>query len=87
MVDEEDAEEVVDLTLVPVGALEEGHDGGDGGRLVGVGLDADARVVADGEEVVDDLEALRARGVVGGCDGADLRELGGGVVCFVLMLF
>lgn len=81
MVDEEDAKEVVDLALEPVGALVEGHEGLDGRRLVGVRLDADARVVADGEGVVDDLEALGARGVVGGCDGADLRELGGGVIC------
>lgn len=82
VVDEEDAEEVVDLALEPVGALVEGHERLDGRRLVGVRLDADARVVADGEGVVDDLEALRARGVVGGCDGADLRELGGGVICW-----
>lgn len=86
VVDEEDAEEVVDLALVPVGALVEGHDGGDRRGLVGVGLDTDAGVVADGEEIVDDLEALRAGGVVGGCDGADLGELGGGVVCVWLAI-
>jgi hypothetical protein len=78
--DEEDAEQVVDLALVPVGAIIERGDAGDGGDLVGVGLDADAGVVADAEEVVDDLEALVAGGIVGGRDGAALGELGSGVI-------
>lgn len=78
--DEEDTEHVVDLTLVPVGTVVEACDGGYGRSLVGVGLDADARVVADGEHVVDDLEALVAGRVVDGGDVADLCEFGGGVV-------
>lgn len=78
--DEEDTEHVVNLTLVPVGAVVEGCDGGYGRGLVGVGLDADTRVVADGEHVVDDLEALVAGRVVDSGDVADLCELGGGVV-------
>lgn len=80
VVREEHTEEVVYLTLVPVGTVVEGCDGWHGRRLVGVGLDADARVVANGEQVVDDLEALVAGGVVDGGDVADLGELGGGVV-------
>lgn len=36
--------------------------------------------MADGEQVVDDFEALVAGGVVDGGDVADLGELGGGVV-------
>jgi hypothetical protein len=36
--------------------------------------------VADGQEVVDDLEALVAGGEVAGSDGADLGELGSRVV-------
>jgi hypothetical protein len=36
--------------------------------------------VADGEQVVDDLEALVAGRVVDGSDVADLSELGCGVV-------
>jgi hypothetical protein len=78
--DEEDTEHVVDLTLVPVGTVVEACDGGYGRGLVGVGLDADARVVADGEHVVDDLEALVAGRVVDSGDVADLCEFGGGVV-------
>lgn len=77
---EEDAKKIVGFALVPVGAVKEGRDGRNGRRLVGVGLDADAGVVADRKQVVDDLEALLAGGIVGGRDGADLGELGGGVV-------
>ena len=36
--------------------------------------------MADGEQVVDDLETLVAGRVVDGSDVADLGELGGGVV-------
>jgi hypothetical protein len=78
--DEEDAEHVVDLTLVPVGTVVETCDGRYWRCLIGVGLHADARVVADGEQVVDDLEALVAGRVVDGSDIADLGELGCGVV-------
>ena len=80
VVDEEDTEHVVNLTLVPVGTVVKACDGGYGRGLVGVGLDADARVVADGEHVVDDLETLVAGRVVDSGDVADLCELGGGVV-------
>lgn len=52
---EEDTVHVPDLTLVPVGTVEEGHGRRNGGGLVGVGLDADALLVGDGQEVVDDL--------------------------------
>lgn len=44
---EEDTEQVVYFTLVPVGAIVEVADRGHGCRFVGVSLDADARVVAD----------------------------------------
>lgn len=77
---EEDTEHVVDLTLVPVGTVVEGCDGGDGRGLVGVGLHANAGVVADGKHVVDNLEALVAGWVIDGGDVADLGELGGCVV-------
>ena len=46
---EENAKEVVDFAFVPVGAVVETCDGGYGGCFVGVGLDADARIVSDGE--------------------------------------
>jgi hypothetical protein len=77
---EEDAEEIVDLSLVPVGSVEEADDAGDGGDLVGVGLDADPGVVADAQEVVDDLESLVTGGEVDCGDGADCGELGSSVV-------
>jgi len=78
--DEEDTEHVVDLTLVPVGTVVETCDGWYGRCLVGIGLHANARVVADREQVVDDLETLVAGRVVDGGDVADLGVLGGGVV-------
>lgn len=58
---EEDAVHVPDLTLVPVGTVEDGDSRGNGGGLVGVGLDADALLVGDREEVVDDLGLLEPR--------------------------
>lgn len=77
---EEDTEHVVDLTLIPVGSVVETCDGGYGRCLVGVGLHANARVVADGEQVVYNLETLVAGRVVDGSDVADLGVLGSGVV-------
>ena len=77
---EEDTEQVVDLTLVPVCAVVQTAKRRDGSGLVGVGLDANTGVVADGKHVVDNLEALVAGGVVDSGDVADLGEFGGGVV-------
>lgn len=77
---EEDTKEVVDFTLVPVCAIVEGCDGGYRRCLVGVALDADARVVADRKHVVNDLKALVACGIVDCGDVADLGELGSGVI-------
>lgn len=78
--DEEDAEQIVDLALVPVGAVVEIAQTGHGGGLVGICLDPQARVVADAEHVVDDLEALVLGGVVDCGDVGDLGVLGSGVV-------
>jgi hypothetical protein len=77
---EEDTEQVVDLTLVPVGTIVEPAKRRNGSGLVGVGLDADTGVVTDGEHVVDNLEALVAGRVVDSGDVADLGEFGGSVV-------
>lgn len=85
VVGEVDTKQVVNLTLIPVGTVEERSDAGNGGGLVGVGLDTDTGVVADTEEVVDDLESLVSGRVVGSGDVADLGELGRGVVCVVLV--
>jgi len=76
----EDTEQVVDFTLVPVGTVVETANRRDGSGLVGVGLDADTGVVADGKHVVDNLEALVAGRVINSGDVADLGELGGGVI-------
>lgn len=78
--DEENAEEIVDLALVPVSAVVEVADAGHGGGLVGICLDPQTRVVADAQHVVDDLEALVLGGVVDGGDVRHLGVLGGGVV-------
>lgn len=77
---EEDTEQVVDLTLVPVGTVVETAKRRDRSSLVGVGLDANTGVVADGKHVVDNLEALVAGRVVDSGNVADLGEFGGGVV-------
>ena len=45
----------------PICGLEDAVAGVDGSELVGVGLDPDARVVPQREEVVHDLEAVLAR--------------------------
>lgn len=77
---EEDSKEVVNFTLIPVRTVVERSDGWHGGGLVGEGLDTNARVVADREHVVDDLEALVAGRVIDCGDVADLGEFGSGVV-------
>lgn len=78
--DEDDAEQVVHLSLEPVGTSIEAGDAGHGRRFVGIRLHADAGVMTDAEEVVDDLEALLAAGIVDSCNRADLCELGRGIV-------
>lgn len=79
--DEKDTKQIVNLALVPVGAVVEPDEAGYRRCLVGVRLDADPGVVPDAEQVVDDLEALVPRGEVDGRDVAELGELGSGVVC------
>jgi len=82
--DKEDTEQVVDFALVPIGAIEEANDARNRRGLVGVRLDPDSGVVADAEEVVNDLEPLVASGEVDGGNVADLGELSRGVVCHML---
>lgn len=80
MVDKEDTEQIVNFALVPIGSVIETCDGGNRGRLIGVGLDSNAGVVTDGQHVVDDLESLVSRRVVDGCDVGNAGKLGSGVV-------
>ena len=56
VVGEVDAKHVPDFAFVPVGGLEDGVDRLDRGQLVGVGLDPDPGVEAEGEQVVNELE-------------------------------
>ena len=80
VVNEEDAKEIVDFTLVPVGSVVQARDGRHRSGLVGVGLHADTRVMADREQIVDNLETLVAGWVVDGGDVGDAGEFGCGVV-------
>lgn len=59
VVGEENAVHVPDLTLVPVGRLEDVVHRVDGRQFVRVRFDADARVVAQRQNVVDDLQQIR----------------------------
>lgn len=77
---EEDTEHVIDLTLVPQSALEQTSHAGNRRRLVGVGLDTDAGVVANTEHVVNDLKTLVAGGEVNTGDIGDLGEFGRSMV-------
>lgn len=80
VVDEEDTEQIVYLSLVPVRAIIETANRRDGSGFICVGLDSNARVVSDREEVVDDFEARITCRVVDCGDVADLGEFCGGVV-------
>lgn len=80
MSDEEDAKKIIDFALVPVGAIIEIAQTGHWSRLIGICLDSDARVVADTEHVVHDLESLVLGGVIDSSNVRDLSVFGSGVV-------
>ena len=61
---EEDPEEVVNLTLIPIRAVVKTCDAWDGRSFVCVCLDSDARVVSDAEKVIDNLEAGIPRRII-----------------------
>lgn len=77
---EEDSEKVIDFSLVPVCAIVQATDAGNGTGFIGIGLDANAGVVTDTQQVVDDFEALVPGRVVDGGDVGDLGEFSGGVI-------
>ena len=56
MVGKEDSKHVPDLPLVPVCSGKDGGGGLNGGQLVGVGLDANARVETERQQVVNNLK-------------------------------
>lgn len=80
MTGEEDTKHVIYLTLVPIGTAKQAGDARDGSSLVGVCLDSDSRVVANRKKVVDNFESVVPSREVGGCDSANLCELGSGVI-------
>ena len=77
---EEDAEQVVHFSLIPIRAIVQSTDGWNGSGFICVCLDADAGVVADGEHVVDNFEAGISRRIVDRCDVSYHCELGCGMV-------
>ena len=77
---EEYTKQIVNFALIPVRTVVEIAKAGHGRRLVCVGLNADAGVVSDAEEIVHDFEAGVASWVIDGCDVAYLSELGGRVI-------
>lgn len=63
--EEENTEQIPNLSLVPIGGSENTSGTGNRGHFIRVRLDSDARVELDTEEVVDDFESLRSSWVVG----------------------
>ena len=78
--DEENAKEIIDLSLVPVGPIVEACDAWNRRGLVRICLDSDAGVMAHTQKVVDNFEPLFAGREVHGSDVRYLREFGRGVV-------
>lgn len=80
MSNEEDTEQIVDLTLVPVGTVVESCDRWDWLGLVRVGLDSYPGVMAHREQVINDLESLIPAWKVDSGDIGDGGELSSCVV-------
>lgn len=77
---EEYAVQIVRFALVPVCALVDLRNRGDGCRFRCVRLDSDTGVVSDGEQVVDYLEPVVPGRVIYATDIHDGFELCGGVI-------
>lgn len=80
MTDEEDAEEIINLSFIPVGAIVKTAYRRYRLCFICISLDANARVVSDREKVINDLESLVSCWKVYGCDIGNLCELGGCVI-------
>jgi hypothetical protein len=80
---EEDSKEIVNLSLVPVGAIIQAGNARDRRSLIGICLDPDAGVVAYAQKVIDHFESLVPGREVHGRDVRYLCEFGGGVICRV----
>jgi hypothetical protein len=77
---EEDTEQIVDLSLIPVCSIVQTRNAGDWRCLVGVCLDTNSGVVAHAQEVVDNFESLVSGGKINSSDVGDLGELCGGII-------
>lgn len=77
---EEHPEQIIYLPLVPIRAIIQPCDARHRRGFIRIGLHSYARVVSHAEKVVDDLEALVARGVVYGCYVGDHGVFGRCVV-------
>lgn len=80
MANEENAEEIVDLSFVPVCSVVQTCNAGNWRGLICVGLDSNAGVVAHTQQVIHNLESLVAGGEVDGSDVRYLGKFGRGVV-------
>lgn len=78
--DKKYAEEIIHLALIPICAVVQPGNAGHRRSFVGVRLDANARIVAYTEEIIDNFKALAPGGVVDGGDVSHRGELGGGMV-------
>ena len=65
MAGEQHAIEIEGLALIPVGGGEHRDDARHRRVFVGLDLHADAMVLVGRQQMIDDIEALRARGIVG----------------------
>lgn len=84
--DKENSEHIIDLPLVPVGSIVKICDAGNRRCLVCVGLHSNPRVVADAQEIVDNLKSLVSGGEIDSGDIGNLGKLGGSVVCRISVL-
>lgn len=80
----ENPEHIIDFPLVPVRPVIQICNTWDRRCLVCVGLDADSGVVADAQEIVNDLKSLVSSREVNSGDIRNLGELGCSIVCKIL---
>ena len=80
VIGEQDAVKIEGFALVPVGGGEHRDDGGDGRVLVGLELHTDAAVLVGRQQMIDDVEALLAVGVVHAADVDEADETAIGIV-------
>jgi hypothetical protein len=80
---EEDSKEIVDLSLVPVGAIIQAGNARYRRSLICIRLNPDTGVVAYAQKVIDHFKSLVAGRKVHGRDVRYLCKFGGGVICRV----